>query len=430
MSLCFLILFIMSLLSIKLVYGTLKTPVTCFTSLWLFVGFISNLGLYEYFLPSNFVNITMIVGSVLFFVAYSFFMRGVKRGFFIKNKIVENDHLNIKIFLLINILCILFMIPTLVSALNVLKAHGSLSVIRGNLVNIYSSNIISELFTGFIRPVFISTTLIFVVYSFGGRKKTYKYLLGTFAILETFIMAFISGGRAPFVNFAFYFIIALLIFKGERLIYLIKKEKKKLLFIFFLFLGVLYITQLRSTDDVSSESIWESLYIYYFSGPSYMTQLLKYNTTYGPHGMLLYGAATFGFITNIFAYIYMIFTGKNIGSLYILGSTITNQQYWVGKHTLINAMCTTYYPFVVDWGYIGIVIGPVVIAGIVAFFTKKLKRKKSIENFAMYIYILYVLIRTVFKWDLLPFDMPIILITTSIYTNFFEKFIKKGKKRV
>ena len=55
MSLCFLILFIMSLLSIKLVYGTLKTPVTCFTSLWLFVGFISNLGLYEYFLPSNFV---------------------------------------------------------------------------------------------------------------------------------------------------------------------------------------------------------------------------------------------------------------------------------------------------------------------------------------------------------------------------------------
>ena len=82
------------------------------------------------------------------------------------------------------------MTPTLVSELNILKAHGSLSVIRGNLVNIYRSNIISELFTR--GP----DTNICCIYSFGGRKKTYKYLLGTFAILETFIMAFISGGKA------------------------------------------------------------------------------------------------------------------------------------------------------------------------------------------------------------------------------------------
>lgn len=430
MSLCFLILFIMSLILIKSLYGTLKTPVTCFTSLWLFVGFVSNLGLYEYFPPSNFVNITMLAGSILFFLAYSFFMKGTKRGFFVRNKNVENDHINIKIFVVINTVCILLLIPTLVNALNALMTYGSLSVIRGNFVNIYSSSIISELFSCFIRPVFMATTLIFVVYSFGGRKKTYKYLLGLFAIIETFIMAFISAGRAPFVNFAFYFIIALLMFKGEKLTYLFKKEKKKLFFIFFLFLGVLYITQLRSTDDVSSESIWESVYIYYFSGPSYMTQLLKYNMEYGPHGRLLYGSATFGFITNIFTYIYMIFTGNKAGSLYILGSTITNKQYWVGTHSLINAMCTAYYPFIIDWGYLGILIGPVVVAAIAAYFTKKLKKKKSLENFVMYVYIIHVLIRTVFKWDLLPFDMPIIIITTSIYTNFFDKFKRKEKQRV
>ncbi len=428
-SLCFLVLFIFSLVLIKSVYGTLKTPVTCFTSLWLFVGFISNLGLYDYFLPSDIVNIAMIAGSVIFFVAYSFFIKGTKKSFFVNNKCIEDDSISVKVFTIINVLCILFTIPTLKNAMNALRAHGSLSVIRGNIVNIYSSNIISELFTGFIRPVFIATTLIFIVYSFGGRNKKYKYLLGIFAIIETFIMAFISAGRAPFVNFAVYYIIALIMFKGERLVYLVKKEKKKIFFIFLLFIGVLYITQLRSTDKVSSESLWESLYIYYFSGPSYMSQLLKNNTLYGPQGKLLYGTATFGFITNIFAYIYMIFTGKNVGSLYILGSTITNHQHWVGEHTLINAMCTAFYPFIVDWGYIGIIIGPIVTAGIVTFFTLKLKKKKDLKNFAMYVYIIYVLIRTVFKWDLLPFDMPIILITTSIYTDFWKKFKKKELKR-
>ena len=48
----------------------------------------------------------------------------------------------------------------------------------------------------------------------------------------------------------------------------------------------------------SDENIFlYNTYVYYFSGPAYLSQLIKNVTAYGLGGKLLYGAASFGFLS-------------------------------------------------------------------------------------------------------------------------------------
>ena len=138
--------------------------------------------------------------------------------------------------------------------------------------------------------------------------------------------------------------------------------------------------------------------------------------TYGIGSQKLYGAATFGFLTNLISIPLIALTGVRQGSLYILGSVITNHQYWVGNGIYLNAMCTVYYPFIVDWGYIGPFIGPFILAAITFLITKRAYQKITVETASLYIYILYVLFRTVFKWELLNIDLSVIYITMRLFT--------------
>ena len=149
---------------------------------------------------------------------------------------------------------------------------------------------------------------------------------------------------------------------------------------------------------------------------------------YGPGGELLYGSASFGFITNIWSNIIIFFTGIPQGSLYLLGSVISNNQYFVGEHTVINAMFTCFYPFYIDYGWLGIVICPIFIGVVSAVFTKNLYRNKNIFNISIYIYWIYIIIRTVFKWDLVNLDLMVVIFSLYFFTNIKRETTNKRRK--
>ena len=63
-------LFIIIAVIIKVTIRSFRNPITFFSLLWCVVGFVSNLGLREYYLPSDFVNIIIIVGIIVFFISF------------------------------------------------------------------------------------------------------------------------------------------------------------------------------------------------------------------------------------------------------------------------------------------------------------------------------------------------------------------------
>ena len=416
MSLVFAGLLFLMILLAKAGMGTLKTPVLVFSIIWCIVGLGANLCLYEYYAPSNLVNTIIISGAIIFFIVYGFGLRGVKKSFFTENIKLDSCFINLRILIGINIVVIVLLLPSLITALIILRTN-ELWYIRANGSEVYSSSLMATLADSVIRPLFVATTILAIVYLFSDGKQKTKYVLLMLAIVENIELVISTAGRAPIVNFLFYFIIAIVLFRGKSIFELLHHERGKLLFVVALIMGIFVLTQMRSSTNLDMRDMLETFYNYYFSGPSYLTQLLRNVTEYGIDGRYFWGAATFGFISNIFSNILILVTGRPQGTLYIIGSVITSKQYWVGEHTLLNAMCTGFYPFLLDWGYLGIVIGPVILGIITTIITKKVYKNRSLFYIAIYIYWIYALFRTVFKWDLVNIDFSVVLISLYFFTH-------------
>lgn len=409
----FSILLVFMLIIYKSVLGSIKNPISVFGILWCLVGIGANAALYDYYKPSTIVNFIIIIGCIVSFIVYGFSMHGYNKAFFINEIQIDDGYVNIKRVVIINCIGIAVLVPYAIQSLKMIIS-GGFAYLRAE--GVFGGGFYAVLNDSIIRPLFTATTILAIVYSFSNSKKKEKVLLLVISVIANVEQVILSAGRASLVNFFFYLLIAIVLFYGHSVRSILYKGRK------YIFLGVivavivLKITTKRNMSQ-SENLILYNTYVYYFSGPAYLSQLIQNVTEYGPGGTLLYGAASFGFITNIWADIMIFFTGKSQGSLYLLGSLISNKQYRIGAHTSINAMYTCFYPFYIDYGWLGIVFCPIFIGIASAIFTKRLYKNKNIFNISIYIYWMYVMIRTVFKWDLVNIDLVVVL--ASIY--FFTK---------
>jgi hypothetical protein len=138
---------------------------------------------------------------------------------------------------------------------------------------------------------------------------------------------------------------------------------------------------------------------------------------YGGFGELLYGSATFGFITNFISWALIFITGRSQGSLYLLGSVITNVYYAVAPTVSLNAMYTCFYTFWIDWGYLGLIIGPVLLAFFSGYLFKRVYLVGDYRTCVIYVFWLYILMRTVFKLDTIGVDITIVFLCMCLFVR-------------
>lgn len=409
----FSILFGFTLILSKYVFGSIKNPISVFCLLWCLIGVGSNAAFYDYYEPSILVNFMIFIGCIVAFVVYGLSLQGYHKIFFINELCLDNEDVKIKRVIVVNCFGIAILIPYVIRSLKVL-ALGGFAILRSQ--DVIDSGFYAILNDSVIRPVFTATTVLAIVYSFSNAKRREKILLIVLSIVANVEQVALSAGRSALVGFAFYLMIAVVVFYGRNIRNILYRGRR---YICLGMIAVLVVLKITSQRNMSSDEnmLLYNTYVYYFSGPSYLTQLIKNVTEYGPGGKLLYGGASFGFLTNIFSDIMIFITGKAQGSLYLLGSVITNNQYNVGAHTSINAMYTCFYPFLIDYGWIGIVICPIFVAIVSTIVTKRLYNDKSIFNASLYVYWIYVIIRTVFKWDLVNLDMTVVIVILYFFTK-------------
>lgn len=409
----FSLLFILMLILSKACFGAIKNPISIFCLLWCFIGIGANCSFYDYYKPSTFVNFIILMTCILSFLIYAILLKGYNKFFFINNLNIEDGFVNIKRVVTINLIFMILLIPYIIQSINIL-INGGFSLLRAQ--DIIDNGLLAVVNDSIIRPTFVATTILAIVYSCTKAKKKDKLLLITVSIVTNIEQVILTAGRSYFVNFIFYLIITIILFYGKNILSLLYHGRRFIILAIIGIVIVLKITAQRSMSTTENMFLYNA-YVYYFSGPSYLTQLLKYINSYGINGKLLYGAASFGFLSNIISNILIYLTGKPQGSLYLLGSVISNNQYSVGSHTLINAMYTCFYPFLIDYGWLGIIICPIFIGVGSAIITKRLYRNRNVFNTSLYIYWIYVLIRTVFKWDLVNIDLTVVIIVLMYFTK-------------
>lgn len=406
------------------IYKTFKNPLSFFSILWCVVGFFSNTRILDYDPPSMLVNVAIIGGIIIFTVVYLGLTpykrdRSVAREPWVYS---GNEIIRYRTIILVNLVCWAIMIPRLKNSLSIISSYGY-AFLRANLANvemgISRGGLQDIIFSYMVEPVFITTSILssFLILSSEGKKK--KMLLFLFSTTSIVLYALTSAGRGIIVKFGFCLFFVFMVCARKTIKSLWKNMTIRIITIILTAI-VIYITFQRGTwgqDESMAQGIARTFYVYYFSGPGYMTKLIEAQPQYGPGGMLTYGSTTFGCITNWISWLLIFFTGKSQGTLYLLGSVISNTYYNVAPTVKINAMYTCFYAFLLDWGYIGLIIGPILLACFSAYLFKRTYKTGSYRFSVIYVFWLYILFRTVFKLDTIGVGIIIAFVCMKFFVT-------------
>lgn len=394
-------------------YRSLLNPISIWASIWAIVGIFSNLAFFEYYKPSGYVNLVIIVGIIVYSTYCIFHGLNNRRLAFISVNKQEFDlNIQFNVFLIINLISIAIEFPFFIKAVRIYLNYGfNMAHLRGVLTDasegIISGGLISIIRDSGIKNVYTLSCIYAAVLMGSGKKNKYKRWIVLFAILETMEYCITNAARLYLVNFVFFIVFAVIFFNGKRFISAFMRNKGLVALIGVLIVFGLIIQNSRASDM----SILKTIYMYYCSGPTYLSRLLEDSSTaIRINSDFYWGTVTLGFISNIFYYLQIALTGINNSTVKLIASTITIKQYFVGQSTYLNAMCTCFYAFLADWGTIGAIIGPMISAIITCRYFRKMKFRKNLGSMAICIYVFYLMFRTVFKWDLLYIDFTVLLL--------------------
>ena len=413
--------FVLVLLGVKK-YGTFFNPIFMFSGMWCLIGFISNLGLYDSYAPSSLVNLLIISGSLAFFFA-DFLHKPISRGFsvgcnFMRKESGVGSDARCTIIIVCNIISIIIILPLLVKAASIIATQGWTGLRAANYdeSSQYMSTLQTYLHTYFVRPCTIATLLV-GVWSILGVDGSSKIPF-IFGIVNALLDVAVTAGRNTLFSALILILFAFLMLNNNSKGMILRKIIRPRYVVPVGLIGLLlfFVTFERSGEDALGKTIFQ----YFFAGPVYLSQLLSNaSLPWIPNQDYMFGAATFGFIINVPLFIGLILGFSVRPSSYWIGSVLTSKVYSIAPEIAQNATCTAFYAFLLDWGYLGIVIGPVILAFATLYIIKKYMLYKNLFWSSILLYCIYLLYRTSFRWD--PVDISVLMIGLLVALFSFRK---------
>ncbi len=413
----FVILFVVGMIS-KKQYGTILRPNVLFSIIWVLCASLASFGLFNMYKISLKVQLYVATVLIVFNVVFLLFYDNSIKANYLPN---FTNKINIKLVYVLNLICWIYMIRFLKKSIVIILTGGF------NVLRLYAFNssmglgstvelIIAQ---NFVQPVFVATIIIATYYFNNNRQY-----LGLFAIsiIDMLIYTLAFSGRGMLTSFIAYYIIFFVIFKTYM-----KKEKKKTKIKFrtklsgaIVILGaigaMIILTRMRSWEETS---FLKEIY-YYTVGPfSFLQVLLDETNIYSNN--FLYGKATFGFIYNLIAMPVSYVLGfKYKGSDYII-TGITSAVRYISPERSYNALTTMLYPFLLDFGYLGVIFGTSFFAFIICYCEKKYKQGGDLFYFLLFCLLVFQSFNSIKNYYLYTPNIGVIIILLFIFTKSIGK---------
>lgn len=389
-----------------------------FCFIWGITGIFSNMGLYGVCLPSGIVNIAMLLGIAVFAIVYSALSRNRK----INAQYISEMQCEIKykIVYIINVLVFIYIIPFFIRALVIIRTEGFMylrSIAGIESYEMGTTSLSNLILQAFCYPAIIATFTIGCILIFQGNKKSIKIIIISFINLTLYCLT--NAARNGFIVLIVIFVVCYVKYyrtqRKENVQVISKKERFLSFLIACICIAILlWISNERSSDG---DSIIRTAYLYYFGGPAYLSQLLDNLLNYKINSTLLFGVSSFGFVWNIFALVLNRIGFSIVNSDFIINSTLACRSLTVGSGVKLNAMSTIFFPFLMDWGYLGLIFGPILFAIFSNIIDKKTYWKNSIRWHAIEVYWFYVIYRSVFKWEGVSVGFFFVLFFIALFTK-------------
>ena len=251
-----------------------------------------------------------------------------------------------------------------------------------------------------VQPILDAALYLSVWLLFKGDKQAKS--LFVLAIVGQLLLVLVSAGRGPLMAVFKVLILGILSFaqKGQIATFLRRVFTPGRIVISVIAV-VFLISVTAGRDTGEGSTLGQTLYQYYFTGPVFLSQLLEQqNPCWIPNETFMFGWATFGFLVNVPLTVLGVFGAAPKTSVYWIASYLTSGNLEVGNGLYSNAMCTCFYDFIMDWGYVGVIIGPMIIVTVSYLLIRRVSQRPDDPFFGcLMLYWLVLLLGTTFRWE-------------------------------
>lgn len=376
-----------------------------YTILWSFTGIFSMFNNLNLLKPRIDIHIFIVLSVIIFNIVYYVFSNDKNNEI----EITKFDKLfNYKVIVIINIIGLICIMPNTIKAIGVILERGlDLTYIRSY---IYMGS--ANFFTKNIPNAIVSATSIIAAIELVTSKKKRVLFLSIIGVISTTIT---YGGRYTILNFLVY-IIAAYVILGKKIEIKIKKK-----YIIIPIVLLFMVTMLR-TKEVST--FFDSIIRYFVGSVSFLEYILQNEVEYGITYSYKLGYMSFAFIIEPIIYVVKVFgSGIKIPSYYF---NIHAQEFVNIGETycqMYNNNTTYFYNFLLDFGYFGFIMAPLILASIVVIVEKCFYRKKGLLSLALLIYMYSVIVNSSMMYTLGSISSSLVIIFLIVFCK-----TKKGEK--
>lgn len=411
----------------KQLYGRWFNPCLFMNLIWCICSICSTFGWFDFYKPSIKTQLYILFYLVTYSV-FSLIYRGLFQHVKIrknqKNSLVLNNSeikiadiekpfdINVKILLVLYLVFMLMIFPLLIKSLDYILV-GDLKTMRTSFlqegVN-YAGKFTVYLYNYIIRAYFIFLNLL-AAYALGNNhQKRWKIL--ALALLGSITHALITGGRMIIFELICYIIISFMAFKpkkseivlrlrcGKFCVNISKRLRIWLLVLIPAAGGIVLITSLRL---YFGQGIIGTFWQYSVGPIGYLNLIIQNPKMFGiDSNSLLFGKMTFGFITGPIDTFLSAVWGSDYNGADYLANLYVEKFYRISPTVKLNATCTILYPFLRDWGIVGLIIGPAIVALIVeSVYYESKNVKNSFAWDLVLISIYYMILFSVWRYTLM-----------------------------
>lgn len=383
------------------IYKYVLNPVSLYSTVWLLFAFLSLQGIWGMYIPSLRSIFYILVGTLCFcltsFITYLLYKN--KNLSEVESSVSSSKH-NFSILILVNVLGIIWLLPFVSKTIPILMT-GDWALVRiyylnANTINVIFSTKQALICQWIIFPIFYVTTIIS---AYLVAQKKGSFFLSLISIVGIVMIVLATAGRnALFKCLLFYILAFLMNSKFIKDIFLKIKESRFYIKV-LVFCGAAAIIFISSQRSLSNEtSALQNVFFYFTSPIIYFSHIIDNPNQYALNEPL-FGRATFGFISTPVEIGYSMVSGQDYSGADNIVTSYVNQYINFSPTIKGNAVSTSLYPFMKDFGLFGLILGPCIYGFIVSRIY--VNQHKNAFWSCLSLYMLYTVFFSEWQYELL-----------------------------
>ena len=353
-----------------------------FVSVWTICLSLATLGLYGMNKPSFLVIVLSCISMALFalFAVSKITITNIVVGnsrasLGISNLIGKEPLMKNKLIYLFHAAAYVFSIPYLKNSIYILVTKGIYYVREGafNGSGGIASTAVLMIFQYVISSLFL-TTIILTAIDLSNKNGSFSSIF--LSLLDVVLYTLLFAGRFMMLEAILLIIIAAIdADENKNILGFIQKHKKLVILVLGLFIGLVFITLSRSSNNFI-----KSAYVYFCGSFSYLSYLIKHEIG---TNLFLLGRTLLGFIYNT---VYTV-------------TQLTQYMVPIGENITYNSMGTMLHDFIADFGVYGCIIDIAIFSYICNYIERVASVKKTDFTKALYYYTIISVVFSVLSYQ-------------------------------